>query len=190
MNGISNGGAFAMGESLRHNSSLVDVDISYNRVHDEGVERLIKGLKKNDTLRTLKVLSISLDSRTLSRSTQKLKNRIMYILFDPNADAVQSVNLHRCYEVANRHSRKPQQCFGTCRSFGKTTHSIWLELVLTKGTLHIITCSLLTRLFHSTSKAWTPLMTYARDAPTSSFCTPHWFTRRGKKVRLICSRTL
>ena len=55
MNGISNGGAFAFGEALKHNRSLLEADLSYNRIHDEGIEKLVKGFKANDTLRVLKV---------------------------------------------------------------------------------------------------------------------------------------
>lgn len=54
-NGFSDMGAAALGEMLASNTELTELDISSNRISLEGTEHLAKGIKKNTTLRCLKV---------------------------------------------------------------------------------------------------------------------------------------
>lgn len=54
-NGFSNEGALALGEALKFNNTLVHLNLNNNRITDEGVSMLCKGLEANDTLRVLKV---------------------------------------------------------------------------------------------------------------------------------------
>ena len=55
MNGLAEVGAIAIGHALQHNQSLENLDISNNRINDNGVEALAKGLKTNETLKILNV---------------------------------------------------------------------------------------------------------------------------------------
>ena len=55
MNGLAEDGAIAIGHALLHNQSLEELDISNNRINDNGAEALAKGLKGNETLKLLKV---------------------------------------------------------------------------------------------------------------------------------------
>lgn len=43
MNGFGNSGAFAFGKSLKENSTLLELDLSSNRINIEGVILLSKG---------------------------------------------------------------------------------------------------------------------------------------------------
>lgn len=54
-NGFGNEGALAMGEALKFNSSLVYLNLNNNRLNNEGVSMLCRGLEANDTLRVLLV---------------------------------------------------------------------------------------------------------------------------------------
>lgn len=54
-NGLGNEGAYAMAEALKQNSTLVELDISNNRITVEGCTALAKGLNQNETLKILKV---------------------------------------------------------------------------------------------------------------------------------------
>lgn len=54
-NGFGNEGALALGEALKFNNTLVHLNLNNNRMTDEGVSMLCKGLEVNDTLRVLKV---------------------------------------------------------------------------------------------------------------------------------------
>ncbi|XP_070297645.1 leucine-rich repeat-containing protein 74A-like, partial [Salvelinus sp. IW2-2015] len=56
-NGFGSAGAQALGEALRHNNTLVHLDLSNNRVSDEGTALLCNGLAANDSLRVLRVVS-------------------------------------------------------------------------------------------------------------------------------------
>ena len=54
-NGFGNEGALAMGEALKFNNSLVQLNLNNNRLTNEGVGMLCRGLEANDTLRVLLV---------------------------------------------------------------------------------------------------------------------------------------
>jgi len=43
MNGFGNGGAFAIGQSLKENGTLVHLDLSSNRINIEGAILICKG---------------------------------------------------------------------------------------------------------------------------------------------------
>lgn len=43
MNGFANDGAFAMGKALKENKTLIELDMSSNRVNIEGAILLCKG---------------------------------------------------------------------------------------------------------------------------------------------------
>ena len=55
MNGFSTDGLRALVSALEGNTSLVELDISKNRIDTEGCKILAKLLRKNATLETLKV---------------------------------------------------------------------------------------------------------------------------------------
>uniref|UniRef100_A0A665UP76 EF-hand domain-containing protein n=1 Tax=Echeneis naucrates TaxID=173247 RepID=A0A665UP76_ECHNA len=54
-NGLSRVEAQSLGQALKQNNTLELLDLSHNRIHDEGVTLLCHGLATNDTLRVLKV---------------------------------------------------------------------------------------------------------------------------------------
>lgn len=54
-NGFGNEGALALGEALKFNNTLVHLNLNNNRITNEGVGMLCRGLQVNDTLRVLKV---------------------------------------------------------------------------------------------------------------------------------------
>lgn len=54
-NGFGNEGALAMGEALKSNNTLVHLNLNNNRITNEGVSMLCRGLEFNDTLRVLLV---------------------------------------------------------------------------------------------------------------------------------------
>ena len=58
MNGFSGPGAEAFGRALKHNRTLAELDISHNRVPEEGAGHIALGIQTNDTLRVLKVMLI------------------------------------------------------------------------------------------------------------------------------------
>jgi len=53
-NGFADEGAAAVGESLRENNTLIDLDLSNNRISTEGALALSKGLQINNTLKILR----------------------------------------------------------------------------------------------------------------------------------------
>ena len=55
MNGFSGIGAEAFGRALKHNRGLTELDISHNRVPEEGAGHIALGLQTNDSLKVLKV---------------------------------------------------------------------------------------------------------------------------------------
>ena len=55
MAGLGQEGAEAMSRALRENRTLLELDISLNRINMEGAQAIAKGLKDNDTLKVLKV---------------------------------------------------------------------------------------------------------------------------------------
>lgn len=52
-NGFGNEGALALGEALKFNNTLVQLNLNNNRLTDEGVSMLCRGLEFNDTVRVL-----------------------------------------------------------------------------------------------------------------------------------------
>ena len=54
-NGFGNEGSLAMAEALKFNSTVQWLDMSNNRIMDEGALLLSKGLEVNDSLKVLKV---------------------------------------------------------------------------------------------------------------------------------------
>lgn len=63
MNGFGLEGAKAMGHALTHNRTLLDLDLSSNRIPLQGAVLLAKGINTNDLLATLRV-SAHLDTQT------------------------------------------------------------------------------------------------------------------------------
>lgn len=55
MAGLGKAGAEAMGLALKQNRTLLELDISYNRIPVEAAAAIAAGVKENDTLKTLKV---------------------------------------------------------------------------------------------------------------------------------------
>ncbi len=55
MNGFSDEGCKAISDSLATNSTLIELDISRNRVGEKGAYFLFQGLIKNETLQILRV---------------------------------------------------------------------------------------------------------------------------------------
>lgn len=55
MNGLGLAGAEAMGKALKVNRTLLDLDISFNRIPEEGAGHMAVGLQVNDVLQSLKV---------------------------------------------------------------------------------------------------------------------------------------
>ena len=53
MNGVGVPGAMFAGDMLTSNESLTYLDISFNRIHDQGVEFIAAGLQKNEALHHL-----------------------------------------------------------------------------------------------------------------------------------------
>ena len=56
-NGFGVEGAKAMGHALKHNQCLEELDLSHNRIPEEGAMYLASGIAVNDQLRALKVAS-------------------------------------------------------------------------------------------------------------------------------------
>lgn len=48
-------GAAAMGDALKTNNTLLELDLSHNRITEKGALAIAKGLEKNKTLRVLKM---------------------------------------------------------------------------------------------------------------------------------------
>lgn len=55
MNGLGDSGAAAMGEALKENRTLVELDMRNNRITINGVKPLFEGIVENDALQTIKV---------------------------------------------------------------------------------------------------------------------------------------
>ena len=55
MNGLGDQGAMSLDQTLRNNPVLLHLDISFNRMTDEGIIKMAKGLRWNDTLQELYV---------------------------------------------------------------------------------------------------------------------------------------
>lgn len=55
-NGFANEGSNALGKALEKNRTLKSLDISNNRIGIDGIRVLIKGLKQNEGLSSLKVI--------------------------------------------------------------------------------------------------------------------------------------
>ena len=55
MAGLGRDGAEAISKALKENRSLLELDISLNRIGLEGARDVAKGMKENDTLRVLRV---------------------------------------------------------------------------------------------------------------------------------------
>lgn len=55
MAGLAKAGSEAMMKALKHNRTLRELDISFNRIPVEGAAFLANGLKENDVLQYLKV---------------------------------------------------------------------------------------------------------------------------------------
>ena len=58
MAGLGREGAEAISKALKENRSLLELDISLNRIGLEGAKDLAKGMRENDTLRILRVSKI------------------------------------------------------------------------------------------------------------------------------------
>jgi len=55
MNGLSDDGARLIGDALKANQCLVDLNISSNRISIEGALDIARGIQANETLQTLRV---------------------------------------------------------------------------------------------------------------------------------------
>ena len=71
-NGLSIPGAVAMAEALEENDILTDLDLTCNRIFDEGAVRIGKALLVNETLSKLKVWTLEMSLYIPANS--KLKN--------------------------------------------------------------------------------------------------------------------
>ena len=58
MNGFGVEGAKAIGTALKSNRTLLELDLSHNRVPEEGATEIAQGMRENDVLQILKVNSI------------------------------------------------------------------------------------------------------------------------------------
>ena len=58
MNGFSDVGAEALGRALKHNRTLMELDVSHNRISEIGAGHIALGLQTNDVLKCLKVKNI------------------------------------------------------------------------------------------------------------------------------------
>jgi len=54
-NGFGYEGSLAVGELLRKNSTLIELDLSSNRINWQAVQFIAKGLSNNTTLEKIKV---------------------------------------------------------------------------------------------------------------------------------------
>ena len=55
MAGLGRDGAEAISKALKENRTLLELDISLNRIGLEGAKNIAKGMKENDTLQVLTV---------------------------------------------------------------------------------------------------------------------------------------
>ena len=55
MAGLGRDGAEAISKALKENRTLLELDISLNRIGLEGAKNIAKGMKENDTLQVLRV---------------------------------------------------------------------------------------------------------------------------------------
>lgn len=58
-NGLAIPGAIAIADALNQNENLTDLDLTCNRIFDEGAMEIGKALLTNETLRKLRVRSFS-----------------------------------------------------------------------------------------------------------------------------------
>ena len=58
MAGLGRDGAEAISKALKENRTLLELDISLNRIGLEGAKNIAKGMKENDTLQVLRVSSL------------------------------------------------------------------------------------------------------------------------------------
>lgn len=70
MNGFSDRGAAAVGLSLPHNSTLVELNLAHNRIDERGAVALALGATHSDSLRQLAVATRSV---SLTNSSRKSK---------------------------------------------------------------------------------------------------------------------
>jgi len=57
-NGFGYEGSLALGELLKKNSTLTELDLSSNRINWQAIQFIAKGLATNRTLETLKVTGV------------------------------------------------------------------------------------------------------------------------------------
>lgn len=57
MNGFAQDGSEAMGKALKNNRTLLELDLSHNRIPEAGAVAISQGLQHNDTLKVLRVSS-------------------------------------------------------------------------------------------------------------------------------------
>ena len=55
MNGLSNKGIQPIASALTNNDTIIDLDLSFNRIYDDGMVYLSKALMKNEKLRFIRV---------------------------------------------------------------------------------------------------------------------------------------
>lgn len=55
MNGFAQDGSEAMGKALKNNRTLLELDLSHNRIPEAGAVAISQGLQHNDTLKVLRV---------------------------------------------------------------------------------------------------------------------------------------
>ena len=58
MAGLGRDGAEAISKALKENRTLLELDISLNRIGLEGAKNIAKGMKENDNLQVLRVRSL------------------------------------------------------------------------------------------------------------------------------------
>ena len=58
MNGFGQDGTEALGKALKNNRTLMELDISHNRVSENGATSMANGIQQNDTLQVLRVRHI------------------------------------------------------------------------------------------------------------------------------------
>lgn len=71
-NGLQGEGAVEMAQALKATRTIKEVDISSNRVSSEGFLTIMKALKENDTLATLKVIKKEIYTLTLGPTPRSL----------------------------------------------------------------------------------------------------------------------
>lgn len=74
-------GCNELGKALCRNTSLVELDVSANRISGAACRRLLAGLRSNATLRCLRVCQFS---PFINKVTLELKRRIYIFQTDPS----------------------------------------------------------------------------------------------------------